>query len=79
MLVVVVRSLVLVVVVAGWLVVEDEVVPPELWRLAPHAVASAARPPMAPTRSSRRRLSSRPQGCTPPRYSSRAQPAIHHG
>ena len=48
--------LVLVVVVAGSLVL-DEVVPPELCRLAPQAVARAAKPPIAPTRSKRRRLS----------------------
>jgi hypothetical protein len=47
-----------VVVVAGAVVLDEEVVPPELCRLAPQAVARAASPPMAPTLSSRRRLSS---------------------
>jgi hypothetical protein len=74
-LVVVVALVVLVVVVAGSLVLDDEVVPPALCRLPPHAAANAARLPRAPARSSRRRLSSRPQGCTPLRYSSRAPPS----
>jgi hypothetical protein len=54
---VVVLVLVLVVVVAGSLVLDEVVVPPELCRLAPQAVARAAKPPIAPTRSNRRRLS----------------------
>ncbi len=55
--VVAVVVLVLVVVVAGSLVLDEVVVPPELCRLAPQAVARAAKPPIAPTRSNRRRLS----------------------
>lgn len=54
---VVVLALELVVVVAGSLVLDEVVVPPELCRLAPQAVARAAKPPIAPTRSNRRRLS----------------------
>lgn len=46
-----------VVVVTGSVVLDEEVVPPAC-RLAPQAVARAASPPMAPTRSKRRRLSS---------------------
>ena len=69
---VVVDVAVLVVVVAGAVVVEAvvvvddaevpevEVVPPALCRLAPHAAPTAAKPPMAPIRRSRRRVRTGP-------------------
>jgi hypothetical protein len=55
---VVVVMRVVVVVVPASLVLDEEVFPSALGRLAPQAVAKAASPPMAPTWSRRRRLSS---------------------
>jgi hypothetical protein len=61
-------------VVLGKVVLGEVVVPPELCRLPPHAVARAAKPPIAPTCSNRRRLSSR--DIPPSRYAS-GKPHTH--